>query len=132
MFIDWIPDELFLKIRNELQKDERTIDLTGIKISEIPNDIVSRRDMALRMWGNRHAFGDNEWLSGLIGGDYPAVSTVSAGDIMINPINNDSRSVNFSNDMIERIKRLIGNQQNQTISSRPDVNYNIDYLDDLP
>ena len=132
MFINFIPDELFLKIRNELQKDERTIDLTGIKISEIPNDIVSRRDMALRMWGNRHAFGDNEWLSGLIGGDYPAVSTVSAGDIMINPINNDSRSVNFSNDMIERIKRLIGNQQNQTISSRPDVNYNIDYLDDLP
>jgi hypothetical protein len=149
MFIDFIPDELFLKIRKELQKDERTIDLTGIKISEIPNDIVSRRDMALRMWGNHNYFGG----SGLIGGDYVA----SQGDIGVyNPTNNDSRSAMFSNDMIERIKRLIENQasqsisdgpsSNQTVSNSPKVNYistyddyarhyitnNENYLDDLP
>lgn len=141
MFVNFIPDELFLKIRKELQEDKTTGDLIGWgdntstirrRISEIPDDIVSRRDEAIRMWGNRHTFGDNERLSGLIGGDYPAVSTVSIGDIMINPRHNDSRSVMFSGDMVERIKRLIGNQQNQTISNRPDVNYNIDYLDDLP
>jgi hypothetical protein len=122
MFINFIPDELFLKIRNELQKDERTIDLTGIgiKISETPDDIISRRDMAFRMWDGRHAFG----------GNYITGTTVSRD--VIEPIYNDSRSAMFSNDMIERIKRLIGNQQNQTIISRPDVNYNIDYLDDLP
>lgn len=159
MFIDFIPDELFLKIRNELQKDERTIDLTDIKISETPDDIVSRRDEAIRMWGNRHAFGDNERLSGLIGGDYPAVSMASTGDIMINPRHNDSRSVNFSDDMVETIRRLIGTQPRQqlqpisdgppsiqTISNRPNVNYtstfddyvrqfmgdSSTYLDDLP
>ena len=122
MFINFIPDELFLKIRKELQKDERTIDLTGIgiKISETPDDIISRRDMAFRMWDGRHAFG----------GNYITGTTVSRD--VIEPIYNDSRSAMFSNDMIERIKRLIGNQQNQTIISRPDVNYNIDYLDDLP
>jgi len=27
MFVDFIPDEIFLKIRKELQKNERTIDL---------------------------------------------------------------------------------------------------------
>ena len=122
MFINFIPDELFLKIRKELQKDERTIDLTGIgiKISETPDDIISRRDMAFRMWDGRHAFG----------GNYITGTTVSRD--VIEPIYNDSRSAMFSNDMIERIKRLIGSEQNQTISSRPDVNYNIDYLDDLP
>ena len=140
MFIDWIPDELFLKIRNELQKDERTIDLTGIKISEIPNDIVSRRDMALRMWDASRAYGDN--------------SLVADSNSIGITINNDSRSVTFSNDMIERIKRIIRNQPpiqpmesisdepyEYQISNRPNVNYNYvrqfignksPYSDDLP
>jgi|LakMenE01Jun11ns_1017448.scaffolds.fasta_scaffold9936984_3 hypothetical protein len=131
MFIDWIPDELFLKIRNELQKDERTIDLTGIKISEIPNDIVSRRDMALRMWDGRHVFGGN-YITG----------TTLSGDV-IETISNDSRQNISSDEMITRMRTLMGIQARlqpispeppsiQTISSRPDVNYNIDYLDDLP
>ena len=120
MFINFIPDELFLKIRKELQKDERTIDLTGIKISETPNDIVSRRDEALRMWGNR--FSDN--------------TLVADSNGMGITINRDSRSVNFSDDMVETIRRLIRNQprqqlqpirdeesNNQTISNRPNVNY---------
>ena len=145
MFIDWIPDELFLKIRNELQKDERTIDLTGIKISEIPNDIVSRRDMAIRMWDGRHVFGDS----------YPGVPV--NGDV-IETISNDSRQNMFSDEIVTRIRTLMGNQplqpispkppNIQTISDRPNVNYistyddyidydnvvhyNKNYLDDLP
>lgn len=115
MFINFIPDELFLKIRKELQENKTTGDLIGWgddvstirrRISETPDDIVSRRDEAIRMWG-----------------------TTTSSDDIIWPINNDSRSTIFSNDLI---KRLIGSEQNQTISSRPDVNYNIDYLDDLP
>lgn len=146
MFINFIPDELFLKIRKELQKDERTIDLTDIKISEIPDDIVSRRDMALRMWDGRHVFGDS-------------LLTVSSDDAGITTLNNDSRSVNFSDDMVERIRRLIRNQpsqqlqpirdeesNSQTTSNRPNVNYtstfddyvrqfmnnDLPYSDDLP
>jgi hypothetical protein len=145
MFINFIPDELFLKIRKELQKDERTIDLTGIgiKISETPNDIVSRRDEAIRMWdANRVYPGDSLVVGNNDGG--------------IAVINNDSRSAMFSNDMIERIKRLLKNQpsqpisneppSNQTVSNSPKVNYistyddyarhyitnNENYLDDLP
>jgi hypothetical protein len=146
MFIDFIPDELFLKIRKELQKDERTIDLTGIgiKISEIQDDIVSRRDMAFRMWDGRHAFG----------GNYITGTTVS-GDV-IETISNDSRSAMFSNEILTRIRTLMGTQprqqrqpispeppSTQTISDRPNVNYisayddyvvhyNKTYLDDLP
>lgn len=120
MFINFIPDELFLKIRKELQENKTTGDLIGWgddvstirrRISETPeprtpNDIVQE---TLRVW-----------------------SSTNSGDDIIWPTNNDSRSAMFSNDMIERIKRLIGNQQNQTVSSRPDVNYNTDPLDDLP
>ena len=146
MFINFIPDELFLTIRKELQKDKRTIDLTDIKISEIPDDIVSRRDMALRMWDGRHVFGDS-------------LLTVSSDDVGITTLNNDSRSVNFSDDMVERIRRLIRNQpsqqlqpirdeesNSQTTSNRPSVNYtstfddyvrqfmnnDLPYSDDLP
>ena len=131
MFIDFIPDELFLKIRNELQKDERTIDLTGIKISEIPNDIVSRRDMTLRMWDANRV--------------YPGDSLVFGNnDAGITAINNDSRSVNFSYDMVERIRRLIRTQSgqqlqpisdepsnSQTISNSPKVNFTSTYDDYL-
>ena len=141
MFIDFIPDELFLKIRKELQENKTTGDLIGWgdntstirRISDYPelrtpNDIVEE---SLRIWG----------------------SSTTNGDV-IGPINNDSRSVTFSNDMVERIKRLIGNQPpiqpmepisdepyvNQRISNRPNVNYNYvrqfmggeTYLDDLP
>lgn len=146
MFINFIPDELFLKIRKELQKDKRTIDLTDIKISETPEDIVSRRDMALRMWDGRHVFGDS-------------LLTVSGNDGGITTINNDSRRTNFSDDMVERIRRLIRNQprqplqpisdepsNSQTVSNRPNVNYtstfddyvrqfmnnDLPYSDDLP
>jgi hypothetical protein len=131
MFIDFIPDELFLKIRNELQKDERTIDLTDIKISEIPNDIVSRRDMTLRMWDANRV--------------YPGDSLVFGNnDAGITAINNDSRSVNFSYDMVERIRRLIRTQSgqqlqpisdepsnSQTISNSPKVNFTSTYDDYL-
>jgi len=149
MFIDWIPDELFLKIRKELQKDERTGDLIGLgddastirrRISEIPDDIVSRRDMALRMWDASRAYGDN--------------SLVADSNSIGITINNDSRSVTFSNDIIERIKSIIRNQPpiqpmepisdepyEYQISNRPNVNYNYvrqfignksPYSDDLP
>ena len=142
MFINFIPDELFLKIRKELQENKTTGDLIGWgdntstirRISDYPelrtpSDIVEE---SLRIWG----------------------SATTNGDV-IGPINNDSRSVTFSNDMIERIKRIIRNQppmqpmepisdepyENQTISNRPNVNYNYirqfmggneTYLDDLP
>jgi len=119
MFINFIPDELFLKIRKELQENKTTGDLIGWgddvstirrRISDYSeprtaNDIVQE---TLRIWSSTNS------------------------DAIINPTNNDSRRAMFSNDMIERIKRLIGSEQNQTVSGRPDVNYNIDYSDDLP
>lgn len=138
MFIDWIPDELFLKIRKELQENKTTGDLIGWgddvstirrRISETPDDIVSRRDDAIRFLepidGNHLANGTNE-------------------DII--SINNDSRRTRFSEDSINRIRRLMGTQNNQTISSEPNVNYTSNfgdyvrqfmggsetYLDDLP
>jgi hypothetical protein len=120
MFINFIPDELFLKIRKELQKDETTGDLTDIKISEIPNDIVSRRalrdsrrDETLRMWGR----------------------TTTSRDV-IETISNDSRQDISSNEILTRIRTLMGTQPRQqlqpispeppsiqTISDRPNVNY---------
>jgi hypothetical protein len=130
MFIDFIPDELFLKIRKELQKDERTIDLTDIKISEIQDDIVSRRDMAIRMWDGRHVFGGN-YITG----------TTLSGDV-IETISNDSRQNISSNEILTRIRTLMGTQprqqlqpispeppSTQTISDRPNVNYTSTYDD---
>ena len=119
MFINFIPDELFLKIRKELQENKTTGDLIGWgddvstirrRISDYSeprtaNDIVQE---TLRIWSSTNT------------------------EAIINPTNNDSIRAMFSNDMIERIKRLIGSEQNQTVSGRPDVNYNIDYSDDLP
>ena len=103
MFIDWIPDELFLKIRKELQKDERTGDLIGL--GDTVKNIIK--------------------LS-----DYPELRTASRD--VIETISNDSRQDMFSDEIVTRMRTLMRNQQNQTISSRPDVNYNIDYSDDLP
>jgi hypothetical protein len=130
MFIDWIPDEIFLKIRKELQKNERTIDLTDIKISEIQDDIVSRRDMAIRMWDGRHVFGGN-YITG----------TTLSGDV-IETISNDSRQNISSNEILTRIRTLMGTQprqqlqpispeppSTQTISDRPNVNYTSTYDD---
>jgi len=154
MFIDFIPDELFLKIRKELQKDERTIDLSHIKIIKTSDDILSRRDMALRMWDGRHVFGD----SALTDGDFLVNATTPTTGITTN---NDSRSVMFSDEIVTRIRTLMGTQprqqlqpispeppSTQTISDRPNVNYistyddyidydnvvhyNKNYLDDLP
>lgn len=112
MFIDFIPDELFLKIRKELQRDKTTGDLIGWgdntstirRISDYPelrtpSDIVEE---TLRIW----------------------TSSTTNGDV-IGRINNDSRSVNFSDDMVERIRRLIGNQASQSISDGPSSNQTI-------
>ena len=49
MFIDWIPDEIFLKIRKELQKNERTIDLI---YGETRNKPVSISDIINIHQGN--------------------------------------------------------------------------------
>ena len=146
MFIDWIPDELFLKIRKELQKDERTGDLIGlgdtvkniIKLSDYPelrtaSDIVEE---SLRIWS----------------------STTASRDV-IETISNDSRQNMFSDEIVTRMRTLLGTQarlqpispeppSTQTISGRPNVNYtltyddyidydnvvhyNENYLDDLP
>ena len=148
LFINFIPDELFLKIRKELQKDETTGDLTGlgdtvkdiIKLSDYPelrtpNDIVEE---SLRIWS----------------------STTASRDV-IETISNDSRQDISSNEILTRIRTLMGTQPRQqlqpinpeppsiqTISNRPNVNYisayddyidydnvvhyNKNYLDDLP
>jgi hypothetical protein len=144
MFIDWIPDELFLKIRKELQKDERTGDLIGlgdtvkniIKLSDYPelrtaSDIVEE---SLRIWS----------------------STTASRDV-IETISNDSRQDMFSDEIVTRMRTLMGTQarlqpispeppSTQTISDRPNVNYTSNfgdyvrqfmggsetYLDDLP
>ena len=131
LFINFIPDELFLKIRKELQENKTTGDLIGWgddvstirrRISETPDDIVSRRGEGVYLWD---VDGTN-------------------GDII--SINNDSRRTRFSEDSINRIRRLMGTQNNQTISSEPNVNYTSNfgdyvrqfmggsetYLDDLP
>ena len=129
MFVNFIPDELFLKIRKELQEDKTTGDLIG--------------------WG------DNTSTIRRIS-DYPGVMTYDNTDgiISINgtngeitTINNDSRSFTPSNDMVERIRRLIRSQQPQpisnelsniqTISNNLGLNYVFEYndrpyLDDLP
>jgi hypothetical protein len=49
MFIDFIPDEIFLKIRKELQKNERTIDLI---YGETRNKPVSISDIINIHQGN--------------------------------------------------------------------------------
>ena len=122
MFIDWIPDELFLKIRKELQKDERTGDLTGIgiKISDYPelrtpNDIAEE---SLRIRGRTREI--DSWIRTLMR-NQPRQQ--------LQPISPEPHST-------------------QTISDRPNVNYistyddyidydnvvhyNKNYLDDLP
>ena len=128
MFIDFIPDELFLKIRKELQKDERTIDLTGlgdtvkdiIKLSDYPelrtpNDIPEE---SLRIRGRTREI--DSWIRTLMR-NQPRQQ--------LQPISPEPHST-------------------QTISDRPNVNYistyddyidydnvvhyNKNYLDDLP
>ena len=128
MFINFIPDELFLKIRNELQKDERTIDLTGlgdtvkdiIKLSDYPelrtpNDIPEE---SLRIRGRTREI--DSWIRTLMR-NQPRQQ--------LQPISPEPLST-------------------QTISDRPNVNYistyddyidydnvvhyNKNYLDDLP
>jgi hypothetical protein len=117
LFINFIPDELFLKIRKELQKDETTGDLIGIKISEIPNDIVSRRDMTFRMWdGNRVYPGDS-----LVVGNNDGGITTRRG--VIDTVSNDSRHDMHSDEIVTRIRTLMGNQPRQPISINPGVNY---------
>ena len=144
MFIDWIPDELFLKIRKELQKDEITGDLIGlrdtvkniIKLSDYPelrtaSDIVEE---SLRIWS----------------------STTASRDV-IETISNDSRQDMFSDEIVTRMRTLMRTQatlqpispephSTQTVSNSPKVNYistyddyarhyitnNENYLDDLP
>lgn len=108
MFIDWIPDELFLKIRKELQKDERTGDLIGL--GDTVKDIIK--------------------LS-----DYPELRTASRD--VIETISNDSRQDMFSDEIVTRMRTLIGIQpinpkppSIQTISDRPNVNYTSTYYDD--
>lgn len=129
MFIDWIPDELFLKIRKELQKDERTGDLIGlgdtvkniIKLSDYPelrtaSDIVEE---SLRIWS----------------------STTASRDV-IETISNDSRQDMFSDEIVTRMRTLMGNQPRQpirrksiidqlspTINNNPNVNYTSTYDD---
>ena len=85
MFIDFIPDELFLKIRKELQEDKTTGDLinwgdntaTIRRISDYPKLITPSNivEEYLRIWG----------------------STTTNSDVTVNPINNDSRSTTISN-----------------------------------
>ena len=132
MSINFIPDELFLKIRKELQEDKRTGDLIGwwgdntnypeVKIND-NSDIISRRDMALRMWDGRNVFGVD-----------PVVGNSNIG---ITDINNDSRNITFSDSMLGRIRELMRNQpnrpisndslNNQTISDNPSLNYSSTY-----
>lgn len=121
MFINFIPDELFLKIRKELQENKTTGDLIGWgdntstirRISDYPelrtpSDIVEE---TLRIWSS---------------------STTNGGAIG-STTNTDTRSVNFSNDMVERIKRLIGTQSRQPLQP---ISYGASnsstYFDDLP
>ena len=126
MFVNFIPDELFLKIRKELQKDETTGDLIGWgddvstirrKISEHPEvriyenngiGILSSAEVANRMWSQNTQ----------------------------RPTDNDISTLNFSNSMLDRIRSLMG-QSNQTISDDRNYigeynQYLSQYLDDLP
>ena len=125
MFINFIPDELFLKIRKELQKDDTTGDLIGWgdnvrsvrRISDYPqvrindNDgILSRTEVANRLWDTRRV-------------------DVDLGSI------GDTRS----DGILDKIRRLMTNQPNQTISNAPNNFYpdwsdylRQEYSDDLP
>tara|TARA_R110000868_G_scaffold242870_4_gene498447 strand:+ start:12085 stop:13122 length:1038 start_codon:yes stop_codon:yes gene_type:complete len=129
MFINFIPDELFLKIRKELQEDKTTGELTGlgdtvkdiIKLSDYPelrtpNDIAEE---SLRIWGR----------------------TTASRDV-IDAFSNDSRHDMHSNEIVTRIRTLMGNQPRQpirrrsiidqlspTINNNPNVNYTSTYDD---
>lgn len=122
MFINFIPDELFLKIRKELQKDDTTGDLIGWgdnvrsvrRISDYPqvrindNDgILSRTEVANRLWNQTQR-----------------------------PTEYDISSLNFSNSMLDNIKRLMG-MSGQTIGEDRNWvgeydSYLRQYSDDLP
>jgi len=125
MFINFIPDELFLKIRKELQKDDTTGDLIGWgdnvrsvrRITDYPqvrindNDgILSRDEVANRLWNTRRVDFD-------------------LGSIR------DTRS----DGILDKIRRLMTTQPNQTISNVPNNFYpdwgdylRQEYSDDLP
>lgn len=122
MFINFIPDELFLKIRKELQKDDTTGDLIGWgdnvrsvrRISDYPqvrindnDDILSRTEVANRLWNQTQR-----------------------------PTDNDISSLNFSNSMLDRIRRIMG-ISGQTIGEDRNWvgeydSYLRQYSDDLP
>ena len=129
MIINFIPDELFLKIRKELQEDKRTGDLIGWwgdntksvkRISDYPevrindnSDIISPRDADLRMWDGVNVFNDSRRIT------------------------LDPSGYNFTDGMLGRIRELMmskpnqpisnDSSNNQTISDNPSLNYTSTY-----
>ena len=85
MFIDWIPDEIFLKIRKELQKNERTIDLI---YGETRNKPVSISDIINIHQGNSETPNYSSILDRIrsLMGDNPYNSTwTSINDSVVDP-----------------------------------------------
>ena len=85
MFIDFIPDEIFLKIRKELQKNERTIDLI---YGETRNKPVSISDIINIHQGNSETTNYSSILDRIrsLMGDNPYNSTwTSINDSVVDP-----------------------------------------------
>jgi hypothetical protein len=96
MFIDWIPDEIFLKIRKELQKNERTIDLI---YGETRNKPVSISDIINIHQGNIGA-DDNptilDRIRSLMDNNRYNSTWTSIGDTIVEPSNEIAIDLNVS------------------------------------
>jgi hypothetical protein len=96
MFIDFIPDEIFLKIRKELQKNERTIDLI---YGETRNKPVSISDIINIHQGNIGA-DDNptilDRIRSLMDNNRYNSTWTSIGDTIVEPSNEIAIDLNVS------------------------------------
>jgi hypothetical protein len=121
MFIDFIPDELFLKIRKELQRDKTTGDLIGWG-----DNVKSVRKIADYPISDRILTNDPHFYGHTISGN------ANYGDIVIS----NPQPSTTGNIQLGRIKELLG-LSSATIGLNNTIDYNYldedyNYLDDLP
>jgi len=123
MFIDWIPDEIFLKIRKELQKNERTIDLI---YGETRNKPVSISDIINIHQGNSETTNYSSILDRIrsLMGDNPYNSTwTSINDSVVDPSNEITIDVNTSSRRITDYPKKLGIDYSDYYFTGGTINY---------